>query len=244
MTRTNPPSYTAMSLQEALANIRKVYLSNHHHVIEKQEIAKVLSIGDPNACAEIITGLAEFGLLEAVGSQFRVAEDAIDIISLDQGEYVRVRALRSIAFTPYLFSRLYEAFGEKLPNDNILRSFLLKEGFIVKTATSVIRDYRNILEFLREEELASNSNVEDWQDPLPKTAKLNATTKPYHTLSDGSTKHQGSLRQTLIYRIAEDCSVQLQFDGPVAREGIEKLIALLQTNADVFPRKEPVLATV
>lgn len=54
----------------------------------------------------------------------------------------------------------------------------------------------------------------------------------------------GTFRQTLVYKIAEDCSVQLQFDGPVAREGIEKLITLLQTNADVFPRKAPVLATI
>lgn len=203
--------------------------------MDTETVARVLGCSGTNASITIVSALTEYGLLESVGEQLRVTEDAVNIIIHEQGHPVRVRALKNVAFTPYLFSKLQEAFGEEPPNDNLLRSFLLKEGFSTKTIGNVIRDYRQTLMFLRSELLVSN--VQNIAQQYLSNENTNFSYPASQVDEPLPLMTPGSFGQTLVYRIAENCSVRIEFDGPVAREGIEKLIALLELNADAFPKQ-------
>ncbi|MBV9385633.1 MAG: hypothetical protein JOZ78_04300 [Chroococcidiopsidaceae cyanobacterium CP_BM_ER_R8_30] len=233
MTKTNRLNYTAMSLSEAISKIQILYQQEYSSAMDKEAVAKALGCSGVNASTAIISALTEYGLLENVGTHLKVTKDAIDIISHAPGHPTRVMALNNVAFTPYLFGKLHDAFGEDPPNDNILRSFLIKEGFSAKTIGNVIDDYRYTLMFLKEELVSSVKNP-DRQRPLPSITTQrsdNAACKKLPLVTPGS------FGQTLMYRIADNCSVRIQFDGPVVREGIEKLIALLELSADAFPQK-------
>jgi len=66
----------------------------------------------------------------------------------------------------------------------------------------------------------------------------NDTTSSY--LSNVSAMHTsnqpGLFGQTLLERIVE-CTVRIEFDGPVTQEELEKLIALIKLNNGCFPTK-------
>ncbi len=244
MTKVRSPSYPAISLAEAISRIKSVYEQERVRAVDKETIAKTLGYGEvTGAAATVIAALTKYGLLESVGTQLKVSEDAETIILLSRGHPEQVKALKSVAFTPYLFSKLRDSFGEQLPNDNILRSFLVKKGFNPKTMDSVIRAYRATLELIEEEEALVSSGLSN---------NGQSSEKPVQTQSSGDANPsystqpnvmhlptlQSSFEQTLLYRIAQDCTAHIQFDGPVTQEGIKKLINLLELNSDVFPRKE------
>jgi hypothetical protein len=241
MTKVRSPNYPAISLAEAISRIKSVYEQEQARAADKESIAKALGYGGINGAATtVIAALAKYGLLENAGTQLKISEDAESIILLNRGHPDHVKALKSVAFTPYLFSKLRDSFGEQLPNDNILRSFLIKKGFNPKIMDSVIRAYRDTLELLKAEEalssgLSENEQLSDIgqnlysQDPNPSYSAQTNVKLP--TL-------QTSYEQTLLYRIAQDCTAHIQFNGPVTQEGIKKLINLLELNSDVFPKKE------
>ncbi|MBV8886601.1 MAG: hypothetical protein JO235_21760, partial [Chroococcidiopsidaceae cyanobacterium CP_BM_RX_35] len=147
MTKSTRLNYTAMSLSEAISKIQILYQQEYSSTMDKEAAARALGCSGTNASTAVISALTEYGLLESVGTQLKVTDNAVSIISHEQGHPTRVRALKNVAFTPYLFGKLHDAFGEDPPNDNILHSFLLKEGFSAKTIGNVIHDYRHTLIF-------------------------------------------------------------------------------------------------
>lgn len=76
-------------------------------------------------------------------------------------------------------------------------------------------------------------------DELDSAPSNKDTTSSY--LSNVSAMHTsnqpGLFGQTLLERIGVDCTARIEFDGPVTQEELEKLIALIKLNADVFPTK-------
>ena len=42
----------------------------------------------------------------------------------------------------------------------------------------------------------------------------------------------------LMWRISQDCGVQIRFEGHVTREALQKLVALLELSKDDYPSRE------
>lgn len=237
MAKVRGKNYPAISLAEAILRIKAIYEQERDRAVNEQTIAKALSCcGTHTAFVSTISALTKYGLLESVApSLFKVSENAENIILLTRGHPDRVRALRNIAFTPYLFSKLRESFTEELPSDNILRSFLVKIGFNPNSMDAVIRAYRETLEFVNEEALALGVMNDD--DRLSQRLTLTQSPGEINSNVVYPFASPSLLEQTLLYRISEDCTVQIQFNGPATQEAIKKLIALLEVNTDVFPKK-------
>ena len=239
MTKARSQTYLVISLAEAILKIESVYEQERDRATDKETIAKSLGYrGIDEASATIISTLTKYGLLESVGSQLKVSKDAENIILLNKGHPDRVEALSKVAFTPYLFSKLRDSFGKQLPNDNILRSFLIKMGFNPKIMNVVVQAYRDTLELIEEEVHSLNhlmSNKQQSEEPIPTQSTRSANSSCLANPKHIQVLAQVAVEQTLQYRIAEDCWARIEFDGLVTRDGIEKLIALLELNADVFP---------
>ncbi|MBD1879072.1 hypothetical protein [Coleofasciculus sp. FACHB-T130] len=61
---------------------------------------------------------------------------------------------------------------------------------------------------------------------------------PANASSTHSTKAQDLPFEILQWRLSEDCTVRIQFNGSVTQEAIKKLIAILELNTDVYPTKQ------
>lgn len=240
MVKVKGQIYPAISLAEAILQTKSIYAQERNRALDEATIAKALSNRTHTAFASTISALLKYGLLESVASLFKVSEDAENIILLSRGHPDRVRALRNIAFTPYLFSKLREAFSEQLPSDNNLRSSLVKMGFSPKTMENIIHSYLETLKFIQEEEtFVLNALKVEEQPPdesCPNQCNNNVDSSYLTNVKNMHVSPPVSFRQTLSYRIAVDCTARLEFDGQVTQEGLEKLISLLELNADVFPR--------
>jgi len=243
MVKVKSLNYPSLSLPEALLKIKLVYEQECNQAMDKESIALAMGYtGVDEASTNAISALNKYGLLTNISpSLFKVSEDAENIILLPKGHPDRIRALQNIAFSPYLFDKLHQAFGEQLPGDNILCSFMIKMGFSSKTIDNVIYAYQETLKFIKEEEasvlveLKGSKSLQKGVGPTCFIEDNNCS----NLINVNITRPPSlePLGEMLSYRIAADCSARIQFDGPVTQEAIKKLVALLELNADVFPKK-------
>jgi hypothetical protein len=243
------PNYPAIGLEEAIKKTKAIYEQEHDNPTDKAVMAKHLGYNGLNgASLTTISALTKYGLLEAVGpKQLKVSASGRDLIWLEKGNPERVKLLKEAAFAPSLFSDLRDAFPEKLPSDQSLRHHLIRKEFNPNAVDSAIRAYRDTLEFVNAEEEALVSSVSDGFS-LPSEELMQTqpnqpsrdTNPSYSNTTNGTYApiEQNSSGETLQFRISEDCVVRMQFNGSVTQEGIEKLVALLKLNADVYPTKE------
>ncbi len=243
------PNYPAIGLEEAIKKTKAIYEQEHDNPTDKAVMAKHLGYNGLNgASLTTISALTKYGLLEAVGpKQLKVSAFGRDLIWLEKGNPERVKLLKEAAFAPSLFSDLRDAFPEKLPSDQSLRHHLIRKEFNPNAVDSAIRAYRDTLEFVNAEEEALVSSVSDGFS-LPSEELMQTqpnqpsrdTNPSYSNTTNGTYApiEQNSSGETLQFRISEDCVVRMQFNGSVTQEGIEKLVALLKLNADVYPTKE------
>ncbi len=226
MTKLKSQNYPAISLADAVLRTRLIYEQERARTVDEITIAKALSYSvSGTAFSSVISALIKYGLLQSIEpSLFKVSEDAENIILLSRGHLERIKALRNIAFYPYLFAKLYEFSEGQLPSDELLYSLLAKMGFNSKTMKNVVHSYLDMLKFVQEEESFVARNAE-LDKQLAKDLGLSHSGKANSSTLFG---------QTLFYQIASDCTARIEFNGPVTQKGVEKLVALLELNADVF----------
>jgi hypothetical protein len=146
MARVRSPNYPAVSLTEAIERARKVYEKEHTHKAAPEVVAKALGYSGLNgASLSLISALKKFGLLEEVGKDLKISHAALTILVDPKDSAERAKLIRQAAFAPALFSELQGQYGDTVPSDENLRSYLLKRGFAPSAVDSPIRSYRETI---------------------------------------------------------------------------------------------------
>ncbi len=149
MTRVRSPNYPALSLPEAIERIRKVYEKEHIHKAAPEVVAKDLNYSGLNgASMSVISALKKYGLLEEVGKDLKVSSQALTILVDPKDSVERAKLIREAAVSPALFSELRNQYGDGVPSDENLRSYLLKRGFAPAMVDAPIRSYRETMELV------------------------------------------------------------------------------------------------
>lgn len=155
MAKLRSPNYPSITLESALAKIKKVYDAEHTHPAAREVVAKALGYNTLNGTSlSLLAALTRYGLLEKAGKDgLKVSADAVSALELDEGHPTRTEALGRLAFSPALFAELQEKFGKELPSDVNLKHYLIQQkGFLPKAADEVIRIYRENLELVSVDE--------------------------------------------------------------------------------------------
>lgn len=149
MARVRSPNYPAISLPEAIERVRKVYEKEHTHKADPEVVAKALGYSGLNgASASVMSALKKYGLLEEVGKDLKVSHQALTILVDPKDSLDRANLIRLAAFSPALFSELRAQYGDSVPSDENLRSYLLKRGFAQSSIDAPIRSYRETISFV------------------------------------------------------------------------------------------------
>jgi hypothetical protein len=131
--------------------IAALYKVNQTHPAPREVIAKGLGYNSLNgASATAISALNKYGLLEGRGEDLRVSERAMHIL-FPQSKEEKINALRLAADEPRLFTELAERFPGGVQNDELLRNYLLRNGFAQSAVTQAIQAYRETSEFVAQE---------------------------------------------------------------------------------------------
>ncbi|WP_150126073.1 hypothetical protein [Brevundimonas sp. LM2] len=159
--RTRSPNYPSLSLPEALDKVRLIYQSQHTHGAPREIVVKSMGYAGINgASATAISALSKYGLLEGRGDDIRVSDRAMRFLN-PLNDQERREAIQQAAREPILFHELSEKFPGPLPNEDVLRNYLVRNGFAPAAVPGVILAYRDTLAYAeREARLSPAANSE------------------------------------------------------------------------------------
>lgn len=150
--RNRSPNYPAMSLGDAIEKLRRLAGEVHHkHAAPRVVVAKGMGYSGLNgASATAISALQKYGLLERSGEDLKITERGMSILHPHTpGE--RADAIQAAAQEPPLFAELRERFPESVPSEELLRNYLVRNGFVPSAVGSAILAFRETMRLVQEE---------------------------------------------------------------------------------------------
>lgn len=141
--RVRSPNYPALSLPDALNKVEALYKSIHTHSAPREVVAKGMGYNTLNgASATAISALHKYGLLDKLGDEVKVSNRAMRIL-LPESPEEKAAAIREAASDPTLFQELAARFPGMMPNEELLRNYLLRNSFAPAAVSQVILAYRD-----------------------------------------------------------------------------------------------------
>lgn len=242
--RVRSPNYPVISLNEAVQKVRIVYQSENRHAATREVVAKCLGYSSLNgASASLVSALVKYGLMQHEGDRLKISLDGLDLALHRKGDREYAEALQRAAFRPALFQELHEQYGTSLPSDHNLRASLQKRGFNPKVVDTVIRLYRDTLEFVESETegFGSPPGAEAIEDEAQVQQTRSTTDRDTGrslsgTAAPGSGTPLAPNEQLTSFRLSEDSTARIIFSGPVTQNDIDLLVELLKLNKRAYPQ--------
>jgi hypothetical protein len=162
--RIRSPNYPALGLQEAINRTAALYKVQHTHLAPREVVAKGMGYSGLNgASATAVSALIKYGLLEREGEDLKVSERAMRILHPHNPDE-KASALREAALSPPLFAELMERFPGQMPNEDLLRNYLVRKGFAEAALSPVISAYRETSEIVSRENPAYETGLNQQED--------------------------------------------------------------------------------
>jgi hypothetical protein len=208
-------------LKEAVDKVSLLYRVNQLHPAPREVVAKGLGYSGLNgASATAISALNKYGLLEGRGDDLRVSERAMSILHPHSREE-RVQALRAAASEPKLFADLAERFPGGVHNDELLKNYLLRNGFALTAVTQAIQAYRETSEFVALEAAGYDSPSQSRKEEPPVNTQIgtpSAIKNPTPNIAVHSTQHTEDERVLHRFDFADGGFVEIKVSRDVDAE--------------------------
>lgn len=180
--RTRSPNYPALSLPAALDKVTILYKNQHTHSAPREVVAQSMGYNSLNgASATAISALHKYGLLDRMGDELKLSERAMRILHPHSPDE-KAAAIKEAASEPSLFAELADRFPGPVPNDDILRNYLIRNGFSPAAVSSVVLAYRDTVELAAREGggYGSPRNVPAIRENEPLMNALSQIAPPAH----------------------------------------------------------------
>lgn len=230
--RVRSPNYPALSLPEAIDKVTGIYRNMHNHAAPREVVAKAMGYAGLNgASATAISALHKFGLLERSGEEVKVSDRAVRILH-PHSQAEKAEAIRDASKEPELFLELAERFPGKIPNDDLLKNYLVRKGFAPAALASVISAYRDTSDMVEREGGGYIPEVQQPTEPtmnMPQTVSFSPSLAPQKTIV-----YQDDDRQIGRYDFEGGAFVRISASGDI---DTEEALDMAQTIIDL-KRKE------
>jgi len=229
--RIRSPNYPAISLPDAIGRVTALYRAIHTHAAPREVVAKGMGYNTLNgASATTISALHKYGLLERVGDEVKVSERALSILHPHTPQE-KAEAIRAAAAEPALFAELAERFPGSMPNEDLLRNYLLRQGFAPAAVASVIAAYRDTSDMVAAEGQGYDSASSPATQGRPMQPPALIST---HELLAKSLISQGDTRQIGQYNFEDGGFVRIVATPEI---DTEEALSMVETIVDL-KRKE------
>lgn len=130
MERSRSPNYPSIPLDQAIDLIAKLHSKSRTNVIDRESAAKDMGYsGLTGRSLKILGALAQYDLVKSSGKgSLRVTPVAVDIIH-GISDDDRKAALRHAGTAPRLFKSIVDRFTDGIPSENVIRSYLIQQGY-------------------------------------------------------------------------------------------------------------------
>jgi hypothetical protein len=130
MERSRSPNYPAVPLDQAIDLISKLHSKSRTNIIDRESAARDIGYsGLTGRSLKLLGALAQYDLVKPSGKgNLRVTPVAVDILhGITEGD--RKAALRHAGTAPRLFKSIFDRFTDGVPSENVIRSFLIQQGY-------------------------------------------------------------------------------------------------------------------
>ena len=146
------PAYPFIGLNAAISRARELYEKQRTHPGRIPTVAGHWGFRPKSSGGlQTIGALKQFGLMEDAGSsgtdrQVKLTDLARQILLRPEASPERVEATRRAAFGPPLYAEMFSKWGEDLPSDENVATYLtLDRNFNPAAVPSVIKNYKDTL---------------------------------------------------------------------------------------------------
>lgn len=254
--RHRSPAYPSIPLEKAIERARTFF----QH--ERRNAAPVVVAGghwgfkaNNSNTLLVVAALKYFGLLtdEGTGDKrtVKLTESALRILlDPDENSAVRARLIKEAALKPKIHAEIWQKWGLELPSDGTLKSFLLFEKkFNPDSVDGFVAQFKDTILFAKLSDSDKNSVNEDatgdagddlMQQPAVHARQVADSVGVSDSLDFKVIRSPSpgvQQKELLNFRVSQDCTVQIIFDGLVTQAAIEKLIRKLELSKDEYPQK-------
>lgn len=230
--RVRSPNYPAISLPEAITAANKLSSKIGRHSAAREAVAKTLGYGGLNgASIGAISALAKYGLLEKSGEDLKLSERAMKLIAAQSVEE-HTEALWEAARAPVLFAELVEQYKGKLPDDEVIRSYLKRKGFADSALPQVIQSFRETMEFVTQE----TGEYDGHRKPEAENMQTS------HQISDsvaGNPSKNASMHTIFQMRLKDGTVIRLDASGELDSKHAEAIKGLVDMALGAETTKKP-----
>ena len=148
--RHRSPNYPAVSLEEAVDRVAKLYAADRKAGAPLQIALKHMGFsGKHGKSMMVASALKKYGLVEDIGGRLVPTQRAVEIIVLPKDDDRRLQALREAALSPEINRELFDKFqADGFPSDETLASELVAyRGFNPTVVNNFVRDFRATMDF-------------------------------------------------------------------------------------------------
>lgn len=162
MERSRSPNYPAIPLDQAIDLIAKLHSKNRTNVIPRESAAKDMGYsGLTGRSLKLLGALAHYDLVKPSGKgNLQVTPIAVDIlhgISPDD----RKAALGHAGSAPKLFKSIRDRFTDGIPSENVIRSFLIQQGYADAAIGPAVKAFLETSRFLENAGVYDSHGVAD-----------------------------------------------------------------------------------
>jgi hypothetical protein len=151
MDRSRSPNYPAIPIDQAIDLVGKLHSKSRTNVIDRESAAKDMGYsGLTGRSLKILGALGQYDLVKASGKgNLRVTPVAVDILH-GITENDRKTALRHAGTAPKLFKSIVDRFTDGIPSENVIRSFLIQQGYADVAISPAIKSFIETNRFLED----------------------------------------------------------------------------------------------
>ena len=237
------PNYPALSLEKAVELMGKLYLEFHKHVIPINIVYKTWGYAGGNGRAiRCLAAVKSFGLIEVQGKgnakKVRISDDAhrIHLNAPDRDDVIKALALK-----PTIYADIWEHFKGNLPNEELLRNYLLWDidpPFNELSASDFIAKFLETISFakLTHSDCLVSSDTEDSiveEELAESTTSDKKNNSPQSVIIKDAIPKLPSMNSDSFYDqqipLMDGGVAVIRMPRPMSEENFDFLITFLQT---------------
>ncbi len=240
MPKRRSPNYPALSFPGALKYAEDIYDETQLHKTDRESLARIIGYkGLSGKSLSVLGSLKAYGLLEGSGQQVGLSRDAETILVDPDSSGERTEAIIRCSFAPAIFAQINEDFAGSLPDDQLLRAYLLKKGYsqqAVIRVTEVFKDTFAFIERIDSEEKREEGQYTNFNYKIKNKVRENNEIRDSNIYRSQGSHVPGlpgytySEKEIFSYKLEPSGSFRLVVDGDVDIEEVldilEDLVAL------------------
>jgi len=230
--RLRSPNYPVLGLPMAIQNACKIYQQEGNVPVPSEALLRDLGFSGPTAPAlRTVAALKTYGLLVEQGGEYRLTDDALQVMQLGEGDPERQASILRLCDRPEIFQQLKKKYPEGLPSDRTIKIVLVKEwGFSDAAADGVLAAFRQTMAFVKQvtgapdDKSAADRSVEVMSSLTLPVVRSNgglAFTPPAPPVAPSRPSAAAALVH--VWSLGGGVTVELRSNAPLASEHFELL---------------------